>query len=205
MSQIGDTENALLGLLRECQLPAGTYIDSVPSEWDHGFLRRLIPSTPAVLLAFLSARPHADTASSTSLNLLAQWGAYCCIGWQGQSEKDRRLAVDGGYDVVSRVAPILHNAIIEDPARQRLPIPAVVGIETLTDASLDIGNLWVAEVLVEVELPLEIPEDCEGPLDAWLRTRATFDIPGGHEFDPDAGDEIGVDGDVTSRFDQPQK
>ena len=166
MSQIGDTENALLGLLRTCQLPTGVHIGSAPSQWDQGFVQRLIPSTPAILLAFLGALPHADARSTTSLNLLASWGLYAVVGWRGQTQEERRLAVDGGYDLVARVAPIIHNAIIEDPARQRLPIPVVVNIETLTDSALDIGNLWVCEIQVEVELPLDIPEDCIGPLDA---------------------------------------
>ena len=115
---------------------------------DSGFVQRLIPQTPAVMLAFLGAQPHADSASSTSLNLTATWGAYCIVGWQGQTEEQRRLAVDAGYDIVARVAPILHNAIIEDPVQQRLPIPSVTGIETLTDSSLDVVNLWVCKVQV---------------------------------------------------------
>ena len=47
----------------------------------------------------------------------------------------------------------------------------MVSIETLTDSSLDLGNLWVCEVQVEVELPLDIPVDCVGPLDDFLRVR----------------------------------
>ena len=200
MTQISDTENALLALLLECKLPTGVHIGSAPSRWDAGFVRRLIPSTPAILLAFLDAQPHADPGSSTSLTLIATWGVYAVFGWRGKTQEDRRLAVDAGYDVVARIAPILHNAPIQDPQHQRLPFPYVVSIETLTDSALDIGNLWVCEVQVEVELPLDIPVDCVGPLDDYLRTAATFDIPGGHEFDPDT-DEIGVDGDATSRFD----
>ena len=202
MSQIGDTENALLGLLKTCQLPSGVHIASAPHAWDAGFVQRLIPQTPAVLLAFLGAQPHADTASSTSLNLTASWGVYAVVGWNGQSEERRRLAVDGGYDIVARVAPILHNAIIEDPARQRLPIPSVTGIEVLTDSALDLANLWICEVLVEVELPLYIPEDCEGPLDAFIRVRATFDLEGGEPL-PDIAD-AGTLGDVPARQDLDQ-
>ena len=56
-------------------------------------------------------------------------------------------------------------------------------------------TLWALEL--QQNIPLELPID-ENLAD-WLRTNATFDIPGGHEFDPDT-DEIGVDGDVTSRF-----
>ena len=188
MSQIGDTENALLGLLRTCQLPAAVHIGSAPSRWDAGYVQRLISSSPSVLLAFLGAEPHADTASSTSLNLSASWAVYCVVGWRGKTQEERRLAVDGGYDIVARVAPILHNAIIEDPARQRLPIPSVVGIEKLTDSALDIGNLWVREVMVEVELPLDIPEDCEGPLDDFLRVRGPLVVP-----DPADDIDIAVD------------
>ena len=123
MSQIGDTENALLGLLRNCQLPSGIHIGSAPSTWDHGYVQRLIPSTPAILLAFLGAQPHADPGSSTSLNLVASWGVYAVFGWRGKTQEDRRLAVDAGYDVVARIAPILHNAPIQDPAAPAVAIP----------------------------------------------------------------------------------
>ena len=189
MSQIGDTENAVLGLLRECQLPPGTFIGTAPSAWDGNFVARLLPKTPAVMLVFLGAKPWADTASSTSLNLRAEWGAYCCVGWKGMSQEDRRRAVDGGYDMAARVAPILHNALIFDPAHQRLPIPSVTGIETLTDGSLDIGNLWVCEVMVEVELPLDIPEDCTGPLDDFIRIRGPLVVS-------DVADDIDLDTDL---------
>ena len=202
MSQISDTEGALLGLLRTCQLPAGVHIASAPHSWDSGFVQRLLTTTPAVLLAFLGAVPKADAASSTSLNLTANWGCYAVIGWNGKSQEQRRLAVDGGYDIVTRVAPILHNAIIEDPARQRLPIPAVTAIDVLTDSALDLANLWICEVLVEVELPLEIPFDCVGPLDDWLEARATFDLEGGKPL-PDIAD-AGVEGDVPMQTDLPQ-
>lgn len=202
MSQIADTENALLGLLRTCQLPADVYIASAPHSWDGSYVQRLVPKTPAVLLAFLGAQPDVEGGRSTSLILRASWGCYAVIGWNGQSQEQRRLAVDGGYDIVTRVAPIIHSAIIEDPARQRLPIPEVTAIDVLTDSSLDLANLWICEVLIEVELPLEIPFDCVGPLDAFLKVRATFDIPGGKPA-PHIED-VGTEGDVPMREDLPQ-
>ena len=176
MSQIGETENALLRVLQTCQLPSGTSIESAPSKWDGGYIQRLISTTPALRLAFLGAVPFAEP-SSTSLNLRATWGLYCIVGWNGQSEELRRTAVDGGYDLVARVAPIIHNVILEDSMRQRLPIPNVVGIETLTDSAIDVSNLWISEVLIDVELPLDIPEDCEGPLELFLRVRGDLAMP----------------------------
>ena len=186
-TQIADTENALLDLLRECQLPSQTHIGSAPSRWDMGFIQRLIPTTPAVLISFLGAEPHADRLQ-TSLNLNASWGVYAVIGWNGNTQEQRRLAVDGGYDIVGRVAPILHNAPIMDPAQQRLPFPQVTKIEVLTDSSVDVSNLWVCEMLVEIELPLEIPEPCIGPLDDFLRVRGPLVVP-----DPADDIDIAVD------------
>ena len=202
MSQIGETELALLGLLRTCQLPSGTSIESSPSKWDGGYIQRLISHTPAVRLAFLGADPYADP-ETTTLSLSAKWGCYCVVGWNGKDQELRRTAVDGGYDLVSRVAPIMHNPpLLEDSQRQRLPIPRVIGIETLTDSSIDVGNLWICEVLVEVELPLDIPPDCEGDLDDFIRVRASFDIPGGEPL-PDAED-AGTLGDLPARQDLDQ-
>ena len=62
-------------------------------------------------------------------------------------------------------------------------------------------GLAIFAVELEQQLPLELPVDEN--LQDWLRTNATFDIPEGDEFDPDT-DEIGVDGDIPSRFDMPQ-
>ena len=189
MSQIADTENALMRLLGECQLPEGVSIESAPGEWSPGYVQRLLSSTPAVRLGFLGARPWSPEERSTSLVMRAEWAAYCIVGWQGQDQAMRRLAVDGGYDMTARVAPILHGAIIEDAERQRLPIPDVTGIEVLTDAALDAANLWIAAVVVEVELPLDIPEDCQGPLDDFLRVRGDMV----HAPDPAAPVPLAVD------------
>lgn len=177
MSQIADTENALMRTLEGCQLPAGVSIETAPGEWSPGYIQRLLDKTPAVRLAFLGAQPFETTA--TALQMRAEWAAYCIVGWAGQDQSMRRLAVDGGYDMVARVAPILHSAPLMDAQRppQRLPLPSVTGIEVLTDAAYDTANLWIAAVLVEVELPLDIPEDCTGPLDDFLRVRGRFDLP----------------------------
>lgn len=118
----------------------------------------------------------------------------------------RRLATDGGYDLVGRVAPILHGAMLttENGNRIDLPtLPVVTAIEVLTDAALDQANPWAAGVRVQVELRLPIPDDCEGPLDDWLRVGASFDIP--HGKPAPAVERIGEgDADLDSRFDLPQ-
>ena len=84
-------------------------------------------------LAFLGASPYADQL--TTLNLKASaWGVYVIVGWSAADQSQRRLGVDGGYDLVSRVAPILHRAPLKDPAGLALPFPEVNGIEVITDA-----------------------------------------------------------------------
>ena len=67
----------------------------------------------------------------------------------------------------------------------------MTSIEVITDAPMDAAHLWVSEILIEIELPLDIPEPCQGPLDDWLRFRATIDLPGAEpsaRYFGDAGD-----------------
>ena len=91
MSQIGDTENALLGLLRNCQLPSGVHIGSAPSQSGMpGSCNGCSHPPRRSCSRFLGAQPHADPGSSTSLNLVATWGAYC-RGSDGE-ERHRKIA-----------------------------------------------------------------------------------------------------------------
>ena len=70
-----------------------------------------------------------------------------------------------------------------------------------TEGADDEMGIAVWEIELEQDIPLEFPVDAN--LADWLRTNATWDIPGGDEFEYGT-DEIGVDGDVTSRTTQPQ-
>ena len=134
-----------------------------------------------------------------------KWSILICTGWNGHDQASRRLGVGAGFDLMHRAAASLHTAILTDASGNRLPQVQVEGLGVETDSALDLANLWVGSIAVSVELPLELLEGdaCYGPLDDYLKTAATFDIPDGHEFDPDT-EEIGVDGDLASRFDQPQ-
>ena len=176
MSQIGDTEHALLDVLKSCQLPAGISIESAPNEWTGNFVTKLVSETPALRLVFGGATPRAGSELSTSLNMTARWSCLVVTGWHGLPEDQNRLAEDGGYDLVARVAPIVHNAPLVDPVNQRLPIPYVTSIENVSNAALLEAGLWVCEIQVEVELPLDIPEDCVGPLDDFLRVRGPISV-----------------------------
>ena len=204
MTQISQTDDALVRLLDTCKFPGVTVL-SAPHEWDAGFLQRLLTNVPAILVAFLGGEPFDDTKTSTLLNVSGKWSILICTGWNGRDQKSRRLGVGAGFDLMHRAAASLHGAILTDAKGNRLPQVQVEGLGVETDSALDLANLWVGSIAVSVELPLELLEGdaCFGPLDDYLKTAATFDIPGGHEFDPDA-DQIGTDGDVTSRFDQPQ-
>ena len=205
MTQIAETDEALVRLLDTCGFP-GVTVMSAPHEWDAGFVQRLLTDVPAILVAFIGGEPFGDTKTSTVLEIEGKWSILICTGWHGRDQAARRLGAGAGFDLMHRAAAVLHGAILMDAKGNRLPIAQVEGLGVETDSALDLANLWVGSIAVNVELPLELmpSEDCYGPLDEYLRTAATFDIPAGDEFDPDAGDEIGVDGDVTSRFDQPQ-
>ncbi len=206
MTQIAETDAAIIRLLDSCAFP-GVNIESSPHSWDDGYLQRLLGALPAIRVAFTGADPYDDTATSTVLDMVGTWEAYICTGWNGTSQEERRKGAGAGFDLLHRAAAALHTAILKDEVGNRLPQVVVDGIEIVSDSALDISNLWVAGIRLKVELPLELVEGdaCYGPLDEWLKTAATFDLPGvGHEFDPDAGDEIGEDGDVTTQIDMPQ-
>ena len=205
MTQIAATDQALVRLLDTCGLPGVTVL-SAPHSWDAGFIQRLFSDVPALLVAFLGVEPYDDIKTSTVLDVVGKWGVYVCTGWNGADQAARRLGTGGGYDLMHRAAAILHTAILTDATGERLPQVQVEGLGVETDSATDLANLWVGSIALSIELPLELlpSENCYGPLDDYLKTAATFDIPGGHEFDKDAGDEIGTDGDLTSRFDQPQ-
>ena len=205
MTQIYHTDDAIVRLLEGCDLP-GVTVQSAPHEWDNGFIQRLLTATPAVLVAYLGAEAYDDTKTSTVLDMVGKWAVYCVVGWNGADQKSRRIGVGAGFDLMHRTAAAIHGARLTESNGNRLPQTTVEGLQVLTDSSIDIANLWIGEIAVSVDLPLELLEGdaCYGPLNLYLKTAATFDITGGREFDPDAGDEIGVDGDVTSRFNQPQ-
>ena len=204
MTQISLTDSALVRLLESCAFP-GVDVKSGPHEWDGAYVTRLLSAAPALRVVFMGAEPYADTKTSTELILDGQWAVYVVTGWNGKDEVARRIGAGAGYDLLHRASAALHSAILTEENGERLPIASVTGIEVLADSALDIANLWVGAITVVVELPLELtPQDsCYGPLDDYLKTAATFDIPGGHEFDPDA-DRIGVDGDVAAEIDMPQ-
>ena len=119
-------------------------------------------------------------------------------------QKARRLGVGAGFDLMHRAAAILHTAPLTDANGERLPQVQVEGLGVETDSAVDLANLWVGSIAVSVELPLELlpTEDCYGPLDDFIKVRATFDLPGGKPT-PDIGD-AGTEGDLPVRVDLPQ-
>ena len=194
MSQIGETEAALMRLLESCQLPTGTAVLTGPHEWSGQYVQNLIPSSPCILLVFLGARAHRGRRD----NLPGVEGDVGGVLLRRLGRRHGRAAparVGGGYDLVSRVAPVIHNAPMEDSAKQRLPFPTVTGIENITDSSLDIGNLWIMAVEISIELPLDIPVDCTGPLEDWLTWRGGIDVPGGKPK-PATAEDAFTDADV---------
>ena len=203
MTQIAETDDALVRLLETCAFP-GTTVMSAPHEWDAGFVQRLLTDVPAILVAFLGAEPYDDTKTSTLLNVAGKWSVLVCTGWHGRDQRDRRLGVGAGFDLLARAASVLHTAILTDAKGNRLPIVQVEGLGVETDSALDLSNLWVGSIAVSVELPLELlpTESCYGPLDDFLKVRATFDLPGGKPT-PDIGD-AGDAGDFPAQIDLPQ-
>ena len=79
-----------------------------------------------------------------------------------------------------RAAAALHAAVLAEPNGERLPISQVEGLQVRADSATDLSNLWIGEIAVSVELPLELmPTDlCYGPLDDFLRVRGPLVVPG---------------------------
>ena len=81
------------------------------------------------------------------------------------------------------------------------------GVESKQSVSGQQNAVGIAIYEIDLMTPdqLDIPLDKQSPFHDWLRTAATFDLPGvGHEFDPDT-DEIGIAGDLASTFSMPQR
>ena len=132
-------------------------------------------------MSFLGGEPFDDTSTSTLLDVSGKWSILICTGWNGRDQAARRLGAGAGFDLMHRAAAVLHGATLMDAKGNRLPQVQVEGLGVETDSALDLANLWVGSIAVSVELPLELlpSEDCYGPLDDFLKVRATFDLPGG--------------------------
>ena len=189
MTQIAETDEALVRLLDTCGFP-GVTVMSAPHEWDGSFVQRLLTDVPAILVAFLGGEPYGDTATSTVLAVSGKWSILICTGWNGHDQAARRLGVGAGFDLMHRAASVLHTAFLEDAKGRRLTQVQVEGLGVETDASLDLANLWVGSIAVNVELPLELlpSEDCYGPLDDFLKIRGPLVVP-----DPADNIDIAVD------------
>ena len=187
-----------------------------PHDWDGSFGKNLLTSLPAVVVVF----DGGTAADGTSLTLDATWTLYVVTGWRGGDQASRRRAANtGAYAILQVLLVRLHNTNMGERQYSAqgtgAAVPNIPALEDLdgfgrirvTDITNEGSGEWeridiaIWSLEIEQQIPLELPVD-ENLAD-WLRTNATFDIPEGEEFDPDT-DEIGVDGDLASRFDMPQ-
>ena len=175
MTQIAATDDALLRLLEGCDLDVTVL--SAPHEWTGAYVQRLIPTTPAVLVSFAGAVPY-DSDLSPSLNLAGKWSIIICVGWHGAGDKERRLATGGGYDLMHRVGAVLHTAKLTEPNGANLTDVKVDSMQVLADSATDLSNLWIGEISITIELPMELIEaSCIGPLVDFLRVRGPLVMP----------------------------
>ena len=187
MTQISDTDTAIVRELSDCRFP-GVTVQSGPHEWDGAYVNKLLAAAPTIVVAFLGAEPYSDTKTSTTLALEGKWDAYVVVGWNGRSDVERRIGADQGYDLLARAAGAIHNVVLHDANGARLTIASVEGLEVLTTAALDKVRLWIASIAITLELPLELPPDCTGALDDFLKIRGPLELP-----DPAADVDISVD------------
>ena len=168
MTQIYQTDSALIRLLQDCNFP-GVNVASGPHSFDGSYIQRLLSSTPAIRVVFLGAEPYPEP--KTSLSLAGKWSIIIFTGWNGASEEARRIGPGAALDLLARAGGALHAAVLQDEHGDRLPLIQVDSMEVLTDGSADLANVYIAEIGVTIELPMEIPEECTGPLDDFLRVR----------------------------------
>ena len=118
MSQIEDTENALLALLGDCQLPPEISIDSAPNAWSGNYVRELLSSAPAVRLAFLGRVSIRGPAHD--LEPQSDLGAFMSLsaGARRTSLKDAWASM-----AVTISSPALHPFSIERRLKTRLVSP----------------------------------------------------------------------------------
>ena len=199
MTQIYQTDSALIQLLQDCNF-LGVDIASGPHSFDGSYIQRLLSSTPAIRVVFLGCEKYPD--STTSLSMAGKWAIIIITGWNGASEEARRIGPGAALDLLARAGGALHSAVLKDEHGERLPLIQVDSMEVLSEGSADLANVYIAEIGITIEVPLEIPEFCQGPLDELIRVRATFDIEGGKPR-PDIGD-AGDAGDSPAQIDLPQ-
>lgn len=183
-----------------------------PHDFDGSFQKTLLNSLPAVVIVW----DGGEAAEGTSLTLDATWTLYVVTGWRGEDYvKRRRDALYGGYLIFNHVASRVHNMSMGE-ARQYAadgsriantdPIDGfgLIRVQSVMNESSGAEErmgLSIYTIELSQQMPLVGPE-VDG-FDDYLRTWASWDIPGGEEFEYGV-DTIGVDGDLTSRFDQPQ-
>ena len=189
MTQIYQTDSALIRLLQSCNFP-GVDVASGPHSFDGSYIQRLLSSTPAIRVVFTGAEPYSD--STTSLSMAAKWSIIIITGWSGASEEARRIGPGAALDLLARAGGALHAAVLQDENGDRLPLVQVDSMEVLSDGSADLANVYIAEIGITIELPIELPENCVGPLDDFLRIRGYLVVP-----DPADDIEIAVDLDQT--------
>ena len=168
MTQIYQTDAALIRVLENCNFP-GVNVASGPHTFDGSYIQRLLSSTPAIRVVFNGAEPYSEP--TTSLSMAGKWSIIIITGWNGASEEARRIGPGAALDLLARAGGALHAAVLQDENGDRLPVVQVDSMEVLSDGSADLANVYIAEIGITIDLPLDIPEICQGPLDDFLRVR----------------------------------
>ena len=126
MTQIYQTDSALIRLLQDCNFP-GVDVASGPHAFDGSYIQRMLSSLPAIRVVFLGAQPYGE--SSTTLSMSGKWSIILAVGWNGATPEARRIGPDAGLDLLARAAGALHAAVLKDEDGKRLPLIQVDSIE----------------------------------------------------------------------------
>ena len=207
---IGEIEDALVYACQAC-LP-GVDVASGPFEYDGSYIKKFVTQPPAARIIWAGG----EAEDETEFTMGADFRVLVMVGWEGDDENSRRRKVGGAYDVIIALMAALHNLALKKVTRANAGDPWTVTDDTLTRLRVEaVGNLGdgeddrmglaIYEITLVCEIELKPADPYKGVAVDWLRVGTTIDLPNeGEGFDPDAGDEIGKDGDFPGTFDLPQ-
>ena len=164
----------------EYAVGSGVTVKPAPGSFDGEYLRKILGDLPAVLIVF-DGGPVGD---GTSVTLDGTWMIYVVVGWQGQSEKERRRAANGAYALVTALTVRLHNANMaqiyyaDDGSVVAQPIDdfgqiRVFDVSNEWDSDLDRAQLALYSIELQQNIALSLPDNDD--LADWLRTTAPMD------------------------------
>lgn len=114
MGSIAKTEDFILARAESLFGRHVRFYEALPSALNIGLLKELVKQAPGVYVAFLGGRPGIEDAYGTTIN--ARFDVYLVTRHAGNDQPRRRgdSTTIGAYELVQRLIPNLHQAVITD-------------------------------------------------------------------------------------------